>query len=378
MKKKIKFLSDGSKYIGDLPLGCKLCRKGQKVVIFIGGYCDHPENCYWYCPISETRKNNNQMYADEIKVEGFDDIIREAKLIKAKGASITGGEPLFNNQQLELTLFYIEKLKQIFSKKFHIHLYTNGNNFNINIAKKLVDAGLDEIRFHPDEKNLQNIKYALNSGLDVGVEIPLIPTEKYKQYIWNLIDFLASNNADFLNLNEFEMNYMNSLELKKRGFKLVEGSIASVEGSIEMADVILRDFSKNDLYNLNIHFCSIQSKDSTQLKNRYKRRAQSIRFPYETITEDGTLVFIQIEGNQNQIKDLHRNLLGKLKISNNLINIEIKQEIAIINLPIQILNNKKFTQLINIYKLKIGIVEILPFHEGKTEICEYTPLNHLY
>ncbi|MHA1341876.1 MAG: radical SAM protein [Promethearchaeota archaeon] len=377
MRKKIARLDDGSMYFRELPISCLMCRRGQKMVLFIGGKCNLPQNCAWYCPISEKRRGKDDVYADEIKVNDPNDVIKEAKLIQAQGASITGGEPLYNDDQIELTLFYIEELKRVFSNNFHIHLYTNGQNLTPELAEELAKAGLDEIRFHPSEENFHKIEYALDLGMDVGAEVPVIPNEKYENYLWSLIDFLDSNGAQFLNLNEFEMNYMNNKVLLKRGYKLVEGSIANVKGSRELAEKLLKEFAKSKNSILNIHFCSIQAKDGTQLRNRYKRRAISIKYPYEEITKDGTLIFLQLEGNTQEINNLYLDLKNNFKIPKTMMYLEEKLHNSILNLPQFLIEEKRFIDLISKYKIKAGIVEILPFRGEYAEICEFTPINTL-
>ncbi|MFW9949927.1 MAG: radical SAM protein, partial [Candidatus Thorarchaeota archaeon] len=105
-----------------------------------------------YCPISDERKGKNDSFADEIQINSKEDLIKEINKIDAKGMSITGGDPLFSFN-LEKTLEYIKFVKNNKGKSFHIHLYTNGENFNETIASQLSQAGLDEIRFNPSNGN---------------------------------------------------------------------------------------------------------------------------------------------------------------------------------------------------------------------------------
>src|SRR3989344_3367655 len=163
--------------LGTLPKGCRLCVKGQKLVLFITGLC--PRNCY-YCPISDKKYKKDVIYADEWPATNIHQVIEEAKLIDAKGAGITGGDPLC---KLWRTLFCIRQLKKEFGKNFHIHLYTSLNLINEKNLKQLRKAGLDEIRFHLDLDNSKlwaKIKLALKYSWDVGIEVPSIP-KKEKQ-----------------------------------------------------------------------------------------------------------------------------------------------------------------------------------------------------
>ena len=157
-----------------IPKGCQLCLKGKKVVLFLNGICQNPPHCSWYCPISEKRKNKATTYANEIKISTKEELLEEINKINAKGMSITGGEPLLESN-LEKTLEYIKYVKSKKGKNFQVHLYTNGVNFNEEIADKLANAGIDEIRFHPSKTIWANIEKALHKGMAVGAEVPVIP-----------------------------------------------------------------------------------------------------------------------------------------------------------------------------------------------------------
>ena len=92
--------------LGVLPQGCQYCVQGQKLVLFVTGIC--PRNCA-FCPVSDQKYQQDVIYANERKVFSFRDVLAEAKLMDAKGAGITGGDPL---AKLERTLEYIKSLKK--------------------------------------------------------------------------------------------------------------------------------------------------------------------------------------------------------------------------------------------------------------------------
>ncbi len=267
--------------LGNLPKGCQLCVQGSKLVLFVTGICSRA--CY-FCPISDKKYKKDVIYADEWPVTNINQIIEEAKLIEAKGAGITGGDPLC---KLWRTLFCIRKLKKQFGKNFHIHLYTPLNLINKKTLAKLYNAGLDEIRFHPNLDNnkvWRRIRLAKNYNWKIGIEIPVIP--KKEKQTKKLIDFLSEIKIDFLNLNELEIADNKQSKLSELGYKTKNELSYAVKGSEELALKLLR-YCKGKIKN--VHYCTAKLKDKVQLANRIKRRAKNIARPYDIINKDGTL-----------------------------------------------------------------------------------------
>lgn len=352
-----------------LPKGCKLCLKGQKAVLFLNGICQKPDHCSWYCPISTERRDKNSTYANEIEITSKEGLLEEVNKVDAKGMSITGGDPL-SELNLEKTLDYIEYIKIQKGNKFHVHLYTNGINFNNSIASKLALAGLDEIRFHPPKENWSNIELALNKGMVVGVEVPVIPNKEKIKELQEFIIYLNGIKVDFINLNEFEYCFPNSESLKSRGYQLKKNSIASVVNSHEVAIDLMKELSTK--VSIIMHFCPIRSKDHYQLKNRYLRRAKNIKLPFEVITEEGLLMFAQIEGNKDDLDKFSNILLTKMKIQKNLILFNGKD----IKLPLYISIDNQIISLFERFQLKGYIVEMTPFRRQKyQQITEKTPIK---
>jgi pyruvate formate-lyase activating enzyme-like uncharacterized protein len=352
-----------------IPKGCKYCLKGSKVVLFLNGICQKPDHCYWYCPISEQRRGKNLTFADEIEITKKEELLQEIDLISAQGMSITGGEPL-SEFNLEKTIDYIEFIKEEKGKKFHIHLYTNSLNFNENIADRLSLVGLDEIRFHPARKNWENIKQALNKQMIVGAEVPVIPGFENVKYIEELVCYLENIGADFINLNEFEYCFPNSQSLKEKGFILKKNSIAAVVNSQETAINLIRKLGPE--VSLKMHFCSIRAKDYYQLKNRYLRRAKNIKLPYEVITEEGLLLYAQIEGDERKMDKFYEILLSDLKIHDKYI-INNKKNIR---MPFYILIEDHVISELENLDLKGFIIESTPFRQLKyKQITEKTPIK---
>jgi len=282
-------LDNDSVCLGTLPKGCQHCIKGEKLVLFITGKCS--QKCY-FCPVSEQKFGHDRIFADEWEIKpnskGEKHLIEEAKLIDAKGAGITGGDPLCC---LERTCKYIKLLKQEFGSKFHIHLYTPLNLVTEKALNQLYDAGLDEIRFHPDledEKLWSRLKLAQKFDWDIGIEIPCIP-EKGNE-IKKLIIY-SKDIIKFINLNELEMSDTNTehYKLNELGYRAKDSTSYAVFGSEQRAKEIIA-YVKDKKYPITVYFCTSRLKDQTQLGNRIKRRAKNVAKTVDIITKEGTLV----------------------------------------------------------------------------------------
>lgn len=356
-------------FTGKLPKGCALCREGSKVVIFFGGECTHPEHCRWYCPISEERRNPSAYFVDELVYDSEATLFEEIKAIDAKGASFTGGEPLITLEKTKRISEIIKSLKIKKSKEFHIHLYTTGVGFSVEKAQMLFEAGLDEIRFHPPLNDFSSIEIALQFGWVVGAEVPAIPDTQHLDYVKRLAEFLKSHGGKFLNLNEFEIVDSNYKLVEEKGFRLQKDRMANVEHSRKMYMPLLKELSSP---NFSVHFCTVENKDSNQFKMRYSRRANTIKRPYEMVTEDGLLYFLRLMGSPESIKmfieeleddsGVPREMIGKDGLPNS------------IDLPFFLSENKDFLEMVREYGLDGGLIEGLPFRGPNFQICEYVPL----
>ena len=275
----------------ELADGCKQCVLGRKLVVFVTGVC--PRNCF-YCPLSEQKKNHDVIFANERELLNENEtsaLIEEAKACKAKGAGITGGDPL---ARIERTCRYIKLLKKEFGKNFHVHLYAILETLTPKNLKMLDDAGLDELRLHPDfasDKKWKNIELLFDKNkrkysFDFGVEIPCIPG--YDAQTKKLIDYFADK-IDFLNLNELEISDTNSCELVDRKFVTKDRISYGIKGSQELALNLLK-YCEQKYSKLNVHYCTCKLKDGVQLRERLKLRAENTKKIFDIVTEDGTFV----------------------------------------------------------------------------------------
>ena len=285
---KTKYYSWKNNELSD---GCKQCVLGRKLVVFVTGVC--PRNCF-YCPLSEQKKNHDIIFANERELKDENEmnaLIEEAKACKSLGAGITGGDPL---SRVERTCRYIKLLKKEFGKNFHIHLYAIMETLNDKNLKMLDDAGLDELRLHPDfttDKKWKNIELLFDKGkrkysYDLGIEIPCIPG--FDIQTKKLIDYFASK-IDFLNLNELEISDTNSCELVDRKFVTKDKTSYGVLGSDELALNLLK-YCSEKYPRLNVHYCTCKLKDGVQLRERLKLRAGNTKNVFDIVTEDGTFV----------------------------------------------------------------------------------------
>ena len=310
MKNIFSWLNDSS-YISPLPLGCKMCARGLKLVVLITGLCS--AGCF-YCPLSQKKQGKDRIFADEWELKDEDDtekLIKEAEYITAAGAGITGGDPLLVWKR---TRKYITLFKDTFGKDFHIHLYTSGVKNEEHIGD-LVSAGLDEIRFHPLLKHWGNmkispvvngIKNALETGVDVAVEIPIIP--KMQNQIFSLISWADDIGVKWVNLNELEFSETNAEKLKNKGFTVKDDISAGVKGSQETAVYVLKQVAEKEDFEIGVHYCSSSFKDGIQLKNRITRRAKSVARDYEIISEEGTLIKGVIYSQSLSLNNVYENL----------------------------------------------------------------------
>lgn len=279
--------------------GCKLCVQGRKSVIFITGLC--PRRCY-YCPLSDKKRFKDVMYANERQVQRISEIIDEVKTSKSVGAGITGGDPLL---KLDRTVDTIKALKKTFGKKFHIHLYTSLILANEKSLKLLYDAGLDEIRFHPDiedNKDWSKIAIAKKFNWKIGVEIPVIPG--FLDKTWSLITAVKPF-IDFLNINELEISDTNGNFLNEKGFVCKDDVSYAIKGSNELALKLLGKIKK-EFPSLCVHYCTSKLKDGVQLANRLKIRAESIKKKYDLVTKEGMIVRGFIVARESYIGNLSR------------------------------------------------------------------------
>lgn len=289
---KTKFESYCNK---DVAEGCKLCVKGEKLVLFMGGKCSR--KC-WFCSLSVNRKDCPTAFANERPVSSVEDVIDEAKANHAKGAGITGGDPLvYFNETME----YATALKKEFGENFHIHIYLP---LVLTDEEKLLKLKtcIDEVRFHPSFLNAKDDKLKAEERekiimaskifgkANTGIEVPMIPEKKDELY-----EFIKSleGTISFANLNEFELSETNFERMTKE-YSLNEDSY-TVRDSLTVGRQIVRN-AINDNLDINVHLCTAKTKDCYQYINRLLLHDI---LPYGNRTDEGTAVYFAVEYNNN-------------------------------------------------------------------------------
>ena len=251
------------------------------MVLFITGKCG--TDCF-YCPVSPEKKGKDVIFANERRISELSEMLEEAESMDAAGTGITGGDPLSN---MDRTITAIKMLKEHFGSQHHIHLYTS--MIDLDKAKKLCDASLDEIRFHPPMSQWETMSFDVvskiisDTSLDVGMEVPAIPGNEEK--LEKVVVAAAKAGIGFININEFEFSESNWNMMEDLGFRVKDDLSSAVAGSEEMTIALMKKYPE-----IPIHFCSSTFKDGVQLRNRFIRRANVIAKEYDVITEDGTIL----------------------------------------------------------------------------------------
>jgi len=274
----MKRIEAGS-YYSYLSKGCRLCRRGAKLVLFVTGLC--PNSCF-YCPLSEERKGKDVIFANEREVRSLEDVLAEIELMDAEGASITGGEPLI---KLERTLEYARLFKSL---DMHVHIYTS-LPAKPHVIERL-SKFIDEIRFHPVKQVhafRESILTAKNLGMDAGIEIPAL---RFEEEIAKLVNECKA----FMNLNELEFSSTNFNALMSRGYE--PGEFYGDTKSEEVAKMYSKVVEK-------FHYCTALFKDRAQFRRRLIRMAFNHPDFYK-VTNEGTLLCGYIEGNLEVAKSI--------------------------------------------------------------------------
>jgi pyruvate formate-lyase activating enzyme-like uncharacterized protein len=277
---------------GTLSPGCRICGEGSWSCLFINGKC----NCRcFYCPAPQddiSIPTTNRLtfgksleYSDYVSRFGFE------------GVSISGGEPLLT---VEKTLRYITDVRRKCGDDLHIWLYTNGALLTPDIVKRLRDAGLDEIRFDLSARNydLTALNMAVGHIPVVTVEIPAVPEDL--DTLTRLIPVLHESGVNHLNLHHLRLTPHNIKHLKNRGYTFLHGEKVTVLES-ELTALTLLERGCENGWKLSINYCAFAYKNQHQKAATRKRNASFIMKPHESVTANGYIRSLGVEGAQERI-----------------------------------------------------------------------------
>ncbi|MBN2013759.1 MAG: radical SAM protein [Candidatus Altiarchaeota archaeon] len=301
-----------SLFYGDLSKGCRLCKRGKWICIFITEKCTR--HCF-YCPQPRNKPEKDYVKCDYSIFHNPSQLISFLKRWNIEGVGISGGEPLC---VLDRALDFISAMKDNMSEDFYIWLYTNGDLASKKTLNALRDSGLDELRFDlaAREYDTKPLKNAVKSVDVVSVEIPAIPEDEEK--VKKLLPELKKIGVKYLNLHELTFSKNNLRDMSSRGYKVLIGSsendfmsdIMPVYGS-ELAALRIIDSTIEKNIELPINFCPSYYKKHVQGAMIIKNMTEIIRKPHEEVTENGCIKKIVVTESLEKIKELIRILKKK-------------------------------------------------------------------
>ena len=201
-----------------ISLACLACRTGERTESFITSM-QCPHNCF-FC--FNPNQPNYEYYRTHVNPL-VDDLQRRYD----EGAvydclAVTGGEPLLH---LDETLAFLELARSLYPDA-HLRLYTSGHGFDESIAQRLVDAGLDEIRFSIKLEEGPELLDATYEALETAVglidstmvETPVFPDKL--EFMKELLVRLDDLGVRGINLLELGFPFHNADEFARRGYLL--------------------------------------------------------------------------------------------------------------------------------------------------------------
>ena len=246
----------------DLAPGCRICVAGGWSCLFINGRC----NCRcFYCPASQDETGLPTTNTVDFRTPA--DYVAYLERFGFTGASISGGEPLLTPGR---SLAFITAIKRRFGAAMHVWLYTNGTLLTADLAARLRDAGLDEIRLDIGATGYRLDALRLAAGVipTVTVEIPAIPEDLPR--LKAQLGALREAGVDHLNLHQLRLTPYNYPHLVGRGYTFIHGEKVTVLDS-ELAALELLCHSMECGTGLPVNYCSFV------YKNRYQAQAGRLR-----------------------------------------------------------------------------------------------------
>lgn len=235
---------------------------------------------------------------------------------------LTGGEPLLN---LDDSIAFLKRAGELFPNA-HKRMYTSGDLLTPDGAKRLAQAGLDEIRFSIKQDDpcqlretvLDNMKMAASYIKDVVVEMPIVPDTKEVMKDW--MRRFAQNGIKGMNLLEFCFPFHSWEEFDKRGFTLknppfdemfdygYSGGLA-VAGSEELA-LELMVWALDEGLGFGLHYCSLENKHRSEIR-QMNEPARNVHPIFEFDESDFFVKTAKVFGDQ---RDAARQILADAQV----------------------------------------------------------------
>ena len=261
-----------------LSKGCKLCGLGSWSCLFITGKCN--AGCF-YCPASQLKDEppSTQSFTFETP-ESYAEYIN---FFKFKAVSFSGGEPLLF---FERTLQYLKQIRKKCSPDIYTWMYTNGILADETKFKKLVYAGLDEVRFDIGATGfkLDKIKAAKGIVPNITIEIPAVPEEK--EQLKKLLPEMIKAGVTNLNLHQLRLTKHNAPKLIRRGYTFIPAE-QPIALESELAALEILNYARDHHFEIGINYCSFFFKNRFQPAGFRKQVANTLAEPDEIITRKG-------------------------------------------------------------------------------------------
>ncbi len=274
-----------------ISLACLACRTGERTESFITSM-QCPHNCF-FCfnpnqPNYEYYRTHVNPLVDDLQRRHDEDAIYDC-------LAVTGGEPLLH---LDETLAFLKLARSLYPDA-HLRLYTSGHGFDESIARRLVDAGLDEIRFSIKLEEGPELLDATYEALETAVglidstmvEMPVFPDEL--EFMKELLVRLDELGVRGINLLELGFPFHNADEFARRGYLLKPhpyrvlygywyGGGLPIAGSEDVA-LDLLDFVASQKLSLGVHYCSLENRLTGQV---YRQNSQAAAcFPLRAFSQ---------------------------------------------------------------------------------------------
>lgn len=263
-----------SLYRGRLSPGCVDCRTGvRSKTVF------HTLACNRDCFFCANKNQDEYGHFTENINDAEDELARSDLGAGFTSIALTGGEPLLFPEKA-LSFF------QMACKKYpeaHKRLYTNGDFLTDELAARLAEAGLNEIRIsiklnrkgYP-AGTLKKLAIAKRHLPYVMVEMPVIPGTQ--EIMERLLLQLDEKGVDGINLLEFLYPWVNASDYRAKGHKLKRrpyrvlysyqyaGGLP-IAGSEESCLRLLKFATERQL-KLSVHYCSLENKLTSQVHHQ--------------------------------------------------------------------------------------------------------------